>query len=182
MHEEEVNIAGCILLARVRGPGDRVFRTVVDEESLVAGRHQVAGLLVGAIADLCCGIPSAKVRVASRLASHVSPLSEQRQFLLFYFRRVVRTLGIAACPLNLLRTLLSIPLGFLHDGSTPVHICQNLSSRLPRCINLTFEAVRLVAVEALGVCSFRQLRILFRRRRSSVRFLTIGTCFLAATI
>lgn len=28
------------------------MRTVVDDESLVAARHEVAGLLVGAVADL----------------------------------------------------------------------------------------------------------------------------------
>lgn len=35
MHEEELNLGG-----------------VVDEESLVAGRHHVAGLLVGTVTDL----------------------------------------------------------------------------------------------------------------------------------
>ena len=38
MHEEEVNIAG-----------------VVDEEGFVAGRHEVTGFSVGAVADLGVG-------------------------------------------------------------------------------------------------------------------------------
>jgi len=39
VHEEEINLAG-----------------VFNEESFVAGRHQVSGLLVGAVTDLghCC--------------------------------------------------------------------------------------------------------------------------------
>ena len=49
---------------------------------------------------------------------------------------------------------------------------------------LTFEAVGLVAVEALGVCTrpcqLRNFEV--SGRRWSVRFLTIATCFFAATI
>lgn len=102
--------------------------------------------------------------------------------LLFPLRGVVRTLGIAAWPLNRLRTRLSIPLGFLHDGSTPVQLSESRSS-VVRCVSLTFEAVRLVAVEALGVYRVRQSgSLLCRGGRSGIRFLTIGTCFLAATI
>lgn len=64
VHEEEINVAGLLLLAGSPQKSKfRVFRTVVDEESLVAGRHKVAGLLVGAVADLWCDIPSAHVRV-----------------------------------------------------------------------------------------------------------------------
>jgi hypothetical protein len=37
------------------------MRTVVDEESLVAGGHEVAGLLVGAVSDLCITVPSARL-------------------------------------------------------------------------------------------------------------------------
>lgn len=67
-----------------------------------------------------------------------------------------RTLGIAACPLNRLRTRLSIPLGFLHDGSTPVQ-CQSQSPFPLSCgAILTFEAVALVPVEALRVCDRSQ--------------------------
>jgi hypothetical protein len=98
-------------------------------------------------------------------------------------RKVVRTLGIAAWPLNRLRTRLSIPLGLRHEGSTPSH-GQYCCPSLVYPFSLTFEAVGLVAVEALGVCVvFRQLRIFeMRTFRCGVRFLTIGTCFLAATI
>lgn len=52
-------------------------------------------------------------------------------------------------------------------------------------VHLTHKAVRLVAVEALRVCiACRQLRNLDIAcgGRFSIRFLTIGTCFLAATI
>jgi hypothetical protein len=71
----------------------------------------------------------------------------------------IRTLGIAAWPLNRLRTRLSIPLGLRHEGSTPSH-CQILFLPPKVSLSLTFEAVGLMAVEALGVCiRFRQLRI-----------------------
>jgi hypothetical protein len=74
--------------------------------------------------------------------------------------KAIRTLGIAAWPLNRLRTRLSIPLGLRHEGSTPIH-CQYLVPSSWRLSSLTFEAVGLMAVEALGVCiRFRQLRIL----------------------
>lgn len=45
MHEEEVDVA-----------------RVLDEEGLVAGRHEVSGLLVGAVTDLDLSTVSAAVR------------------------------------------------------------------------------------------------------------------------
>lgn len=42
------------------------FLDVADEESLVAGGHHVAGLLVGAIANLSIAYPSAKIFVLTR--------------------------------------------------------------------------------------------------------------------
>ena len=44
-----------------------------------------------------------------------------------------RTFGIAACPLNRLRTRLSIPLGFLQAGST--HMYVSLWCRLKRFLS-----------------------------------------------
>jgi hypothetical protein len=51
-------------------------------------------------------------------------------------------------------------------------------------VSLTFEAVGLVAVEALGVCIRLRQSAKFADRggRCSIRFLTIATCFLAAAI
>ena len=51
-------------------------------------------------------------------------------------------------------------------------------------MSLTLEAVRLVAVEALAVCKrIRQSRNFeVIEVGAGVRFLMIGTCFLAATI
>lgn len=70
----------------------------------------------------------------------------------------IRTFGIAACPLNRRLTRLSIPLGFLHDGSTPgislVRIPLSIfQDRFRDEVPLTFESVGLMAVEALLVCS-----------------------------
>lgn len=45
---------------------------------------------------------------------------------------VIRTDGIAACPLNRLRTRLSIPFGFLHAAST--HLYVSLWWRLKRFV------------------------------------------------
>lgn len=53
MHEEEVQVAG-----------------VVDEESLVAGRHHVAGLLVAAVSDLYSSTPSAILLQCPSKPSH----------------------------------------------------------------------------------------------------------------
>ena len=140
------------------GGADWCSRTVVDDESLVAGGHQVTGLLVGSVTDLC----------RTRQSMPISQSSPPQQCSIRRCRpvvhrvvRAVRTLGIAAWPLNRLRTRLSIPLGLRHEGSTPVpsqhpSLCsQFLGYR-------THEAVGLVAVEALGVCigcvSLRNLR------------------------
>lgn len=71
---------------------------VVDEEGLVAGGHHVAGLLVGAVADLGA-VRMLRVRDSER---------EHGQ----------RTEGMAMLPRKRRRTRLSIPLGFLQLGST----------------------------------------------------------------
>lgn len=70
----------------------------------------------------------------------------------------VRTFGIAAWPLNRRLTRLSMPLGFLHDGSTPKIFpvrtpCSLSQDRFRDKARLTFESVGLMAVEALLVCS-----------------------------
>jgi hypothetical protein len=122
----------------------------------VAGGHEVAGLPVGSVTDLVaivspCSKPILACRVQLLFEAYVPDWSG--------VVRVFRTLGIAAWPLNRLRTRLSIPLGLRHEGSTPIH-CQHRCSFLQYRVFLTFEAVALVAVEALGVCMrFRQLRI-----------------------
>ena len=91
-------------------------------------------------------------------------------------------MGIAAWPLNRLRTRLSIPLGLRHEGSTPVP-SQHPSSVLQFLGLHTHKAVRLVAVEALGVYRLRQFaKFAVRVRGRCIRFLTIATCFLAAAI
>ena len=138
VHEEKVNI------------GD-----VVDNESLVAGGHHVAGLPVGAVSDLC----------RTRQSMPISQSSPPQQCSIRRCRpvvhrvvRAVRTLGIAAWPLNRLRTRLSIPLGLRHEGSTPVH-CQIPIFSFPAPVSLTHEAVRLVAVEPLAVYTVRQSRV-----------------------
>lgn len=75
---------------------------VVDKEGLVAGRHHVACLSVGSVTNL------------------------QRSLSVLFLWPVrtlepsIRTFGMTAWPLNRLRTLLSIPFGFLHDGSTRI--------------------------------------------------------------
>ena len=110
------------------------------------------------------------------------PNSTSRRRVLPGIRAVgIRTLGIAACPLKRLRTRLSIPLGLRHEGSTPVQ-CQILALVIRLSRYLTHKAVRLVAVEALRIYRGRQSRIRDYGGRCGVRFLTIATCFLAATI
>jgi hypothetical protein len=99
VHEEEVDVAD-----------------VVDDERLVAAGHQVAGPLVGSVTDLHrirqpkFQQPDAGAIFSMRATRSVARIAAGS-----------RTLGIAAWPLNRLRTRLSIPLGFLHDGSTPIH-------------------------------------------------------------
>jgi hypothetical protein len=52
VHEEEVDVVNCVLLVAVLVAGALRGRTVADNEGLVAGGHQVAGLLVGSVTDL----------------------------------------------------------------------------------------------------------------------------------
>jgi hypothetical protein len=52
VHEEEVDVVDYVLLMAFQGAGTLRGRTVADDESLVAGGHQVAGLLVGSVTDL----------------------------------------------------------------------------------------------------------------------------------
>jgi hypothetical protein len=52
VHEEKLNIGNCKTLVESGRPSRDAARTVGDEESLVAGGHQVAGLLVGSVTDL----------------------------------------------------------------------------------------------------------------------------------
>lgn len=68
---------------------------VVDNKSLVAGRHHVLGLLVAAIADLSLSAWSS-----------------------LHFPLGIRTEGIAGTLLKRLRTALSIPLGLRQAGET----------------------------------------------------------------
>jgi hypothetical protein len=139
----------------------------------VARGHEVTGLPVGSVTDLIALVsPNSDSIGASPSVCIVHNTVKS-----------ARTLGIAAWPLNRLRTRLSIPLGLRHEGSTPSH-CQHDDSPSRSSLYLTFEAVRLVAVEALGVCidSVSCEFSLHSFREGSVRFLTIATCFLAATI
>lgn len=65
------------------------------------------------------------------LSSQTFPFSPSKKNFLCESRgHGSRTLGMAARPLNRLRTALSIPLGLRHDGSTPTH-CQILFPQLP---------------------------------------------------
>jgi hypothetical protein len=131
-------------------------RTVGNEESLVAGGHKVAGLAVGSVTDLIvCVSPSPNANLAGIAYSQLNSMCRSRS----EWMGAIRTLGIAAWPLNRLRTRLSIPLGLRHEGSTPVR-CQHCVPSSRCSSSLTFEAVGLMAVEALGVCiRFRQLRV-----------------------
>jgi len=95
VHEEEVDIAD-----------------VVDEEGLVAGWHHVAGLLVGSETNLN--------RAMSALSLNITtPIVFPNNQLLMASKR---TDGITIWPLKRLRTRLSIPFGFLHDGSTRMKV------------------------------------------------------------
>lgn len=104
------------------------------------------------------------------------------------------TLGMGAWPLNRLLTALSIPLGFLQLGST--HLKRSLWWRLKRAVpafpqlnqqlsnSQTASSLRAgsagngaTAVRSTAVCVCGCWA-----RGIDVRFLTIGTCFLAATI
>ena len=124
----------------------------------MAGGHQVTGLAVGSVTDLHHDRQSSS-NLQSILREHRSVCRYNPA--VHHRNEVVRTLGIAAWPLNRLRTRLSIPLGLRHEGSTPVP-CQLLSLSSHFLKYHTLEAVGLVAVEALGVCigcvSLRNLR------------------------
>jgi hypothetical protein len=52
VHEEKFNIGNYVSLVLSGRGKDLRSRTVADEESLVAGGHQVAGLAVGSVTDL----------------------------------------------------------------------------------------------------------------------------------
>lgn len=52
VHEEEVDVVDCVSLVAARVAIALRVHTVADDESLVAGGHQVAGLLVGSVTDL----------------------------------------------------------------------------------------------------------------------------------
>lgn len=197
---------------------------VANEESLVAGRHHVAGLLVGAIADL-------EARYKSRLVSRLIDLNFPIIFptitrgaslsrglgqsnpavpvqirSVFFHHRIMakRTEGIARVPLKRRRTRLSIPLGLRHAESTrikrslwwrmkplePVHQ-YFVNILVPRVFASLFRRL-LSGNGGDGVVGPRAraskgISIFFSSAgvaelRKNVRFLTIGTCFLAATI
>lgn len=78
---------------------------VADEEGLVAGGHHVAGLLVGAIANL-----------SLRISTSILFFRQVETFV--RESRCQRTEGMAMVPRKRRRTRLSIPLGFLQLGST----------------------------------------------------------------
>lgn len=95
VHEEELNVLG-----------------VVNEESLVAGGHHVAGLLVAAVTDLSS--------VLAFIHSQYIPNESTRYDSKLEVDQVVvgRTEGIGMFDLKRLRTRLSIPLGLRHDSGT----------------------------------------------------------------
>lgn len=156
-------------------------RTVVDDESLVAGGHQVAGLPVGSVTDLCRNV-SPRPTLQRLHDGTIGCGDADVSCAVCRVVKAVRTLGIAAWPLNRLRTRLSIPLGLRHEGSTPVP-SQRPSLSFQFLVHHTFEAVGLVAVEALGVCiGCVSAKFANWVRGFSIRFLTIATCFLAAAI
>ena len=81
MHEEELDVTG-----------------VLDEESLVAGRHHVLGLLVATVSDLGLLVFLSPWVLIQDTGKH--------------------TEGMGMLLLNRLRTRLSIPLGLRHDEGT----------------------------------------------------------------
>jgi hypothetical protein len=159
VHEEELDIVD-----------------VVDQEGLVARRHHVSGLLVGAVANL------AEIHsISKQLSCHASysPLSFKAAG-----RSKIRTDGMAMLPLNRLRTRLSMPLGFRQLRSThlnrsdwkrlksflPVHRYPRQPSRRQK--SFACESF-LVKFGSGGGCP---------REDCHVRFFTIGTCFFAGAI
>ena len=106
---------------------------VVDEESLVARGRHVAGLLVGAIADLEVAIESVSQCFSVRRAypsispaptspPPVSPSQTPRLGTNPPQDEWPRTEGMARLPLNRLRTRLSIPLGLRHAASRHLNL------------------------------------------------------------
>ena len=99
VHEKEFDVAG-----------------VVDEESLVAGGHHVASLLVGSETNLRvlishCPHPPG-IHGGRNPSSQLPPCASTEPFC------VQHTDGITIWPLNRLRTRLSIPLGLRQLAST----------------------------------------------------------------
>lgn len=103
MHEEEVDVAG-----------------VVDKEGLVAGGHHVAGLLVGAKTNLLRIVRIHRCPRRSDVRDGQKEFIFDESFCMPPRTPVLakHTDGITICPLNRLRTRLSIPLGFLQLAST----------------------------------------------------------------
>jgi hypothetical protein len=105
----------------------------------VARGHHVAGLLVGAIADLearrrmvsgCSWFPAQ--RVPAHLQSDCCSLSFCSSSPSKTQKEQPRTEGIARLPLNRLRTRLSIPLGLRHAESK--HLNRSLWWRMKRLV------------------------------------------------
>ena len=69
VHEEEVDVTGCGSLVVVLWMSVGRVRTVVDDESLVAGRHEVTGLLVGSVTDLIAILSAMVLTLATPLWS-----------------------------------------------------------------------------------------------------------------
>ena len=84
---------------------------VLNEEDLVAGGNEMSRLLVATETDLLNGIQVRLHSSSGKLAK--CSICEIRK---------EHTPGITAWPLNRLRTRLSIPLGFRHDGSTHLNL------------------------------------------------------------
>lgn len=145
----------------------------------------MAGLLVGAKADL-----SHEIRISS-LISPSKGHHRLREFLGRNVQRVeigARTEGIVMLPLKRLRTRLSIPLGLRQLGAR--HLNRSLWWRLKLLVPI------IQSVNISSSCFHRQTRSYGRSiypssrvspqfgkgYKSNIRFLTIGTCFFAATI
>ncbi len=129
---------------------------VVDEESLMSGRHHVPRLPVAAISDLyqfLSALPFFTHLPSLSCSLHGLDLPMPAEYPLLHSLRlpsttgiVQRTFGITAWPLKRLLTRLSIPFGFLQLGST------------------------------------RMKRSDWWRLKRAVCFLTIATCFFAVAI
>jgi len=103
---------------------------VVDEESLMSGRHHVPRLPVAAISDLyqfLSALPFFTHLPSLSCSLHGLDLPMPAEYPLLHSLRlpsttgiVQRTFGITAWPLKRLLTRLSIPFGFLQLGSTRI--------------------------------------------------------------